>query len=73
MLIHTNVVVLGGAGCRAERFVREVKVMLQCCDLLTESDKTLLLSPYVKQDPVPEPSSDPGTCDPACQVILMPP
>lgn len=29
---------------------RAVKVMDQCCDLLTASDKTLLLSPCVKQD-----------------------
>ena len=35
----------GGVGRGAERFVREVKVMVQCCDLLTVSDKTPLLSP----------------------------
>lgn len=39
--------VLGGAGCSGERFAREVKVMVQCCDLSTVSDKTPLLSPYV--------------------------
>lgn len=39
--------VLGGAGWGAERFVTEVKVMVQCYDLLTVSDKIPLLSPYV--------------------------
>lgn len=36
-----------GAVCSDETFVREVKVMVQCCDLLTVSDKTPFLSPYV--------------------------
>lgn len=47
ILIHIPACFLVGGGCSAERFVTEVKVMDQCCDLLTVSDKTPLLSPYV--------------------------
>lgn len=67
MFPHLSLVI-GTAGCTAERFVREVKVLVQCCDLLTVSDKTLLLSRLFicNRTPVPECSPDPLTSDPTC-------